>query len=66
MNPVETSKTENLQTDIVVIGEGGADLAAVVVAAEKGANNIILLETRRSPGDGRKIQQKGSGGVLSS
>ena len=44
MNPSET-----LQTDVVVVGSGGAGLTAATVAAEAGAN-VILLESLRSLG----------------
>lgn len=40
MNPIQTLKTENLQTDIIVIGGGGAGLAAAV-AAENGAKTLF-------------------------
>ena len=40
---------KNLKTDIVIIGAGGAGLAAAVTAAEKGAKAIVL-EKRSMPG----------------
>ncbi len=45
-----TTKSEELQADLVVVGGGGAGLAATVVAAEKGVKNIILLESRSTVG----------------
>jgi fumarate reductase flavoprotein subunit len=48
---------KDLQTDIVVIGAGGAGLAAAVAAAEKGAN-VILLEKRNALG-GRSARAEG-------
>jgi len=48
--PIDTeSNLDNLCADIVVIGAGGAGLAAAVAAAEKGAK-VIILEKRQSPG----------------
>lgn len=41
--------SENLETDIVVIGGGGTGLAAAVAGAEKGAR-VILLEKRATLG----------------
>jgi fumarate reductase flavoprotein subunit len=38
--------SENLEADIVIIGGGGAGMAAALTAAEKGATNIIVLEKR--------------------
>ena len=38
---------EKLQTQVVVIGAGGAGLAAAVAATEKGAD-VILLEKHPS------------------
>ena len=38
MNPIDTLPAENLKTDILIVGGGGAGLAAAVAAAEKGAN----------------------------
>ncbi|MFH1032192.1 MAG: FAD-dependent oxidoreductase [Chloroflexota bacterium] len=44
-------KTETLKTGIVIIGGGGAGIAAAVQAAEKGAKGkIIVLEKRRAIG----------------
>ncbi len=41
--------TKAIETDVVVIGGGGAGLAAAVEAGEKGAN-VILLEKRNAVG----------------
>jgi fumarate reductase flavoprotein subunit len=49
LNSGQISKTENLETDIVVVGGGGTGLAAAVAAAEKGAK-VVLLEKRGAPG----------------
>lgn len=38
------TKTENLKADLVVIGGGGAGLAAALAAAENGCKSIIVLE----------------------
>ena len=43
------SKSESLETQIIVVGAGGTGLAAAVAAGEKGAK-IILLEKRRAAG----------------
>jgi len=45
MNP----KSKTIEADVVVIGAGGAGLAAAVAAAEKGAT-VLVLEKRRVPG----------------
>ena len=37
-------KTENLDTEIVVIGGGSSGMAAALTAAEKGCSNIIVIE----------------------
>ncbi len=50
MNSPQTSNNEKLQSDIVVIGAGGAGLAAATAAAEIGVKNIVVLEARRTPG----------------
>jgi fumarate reductase flavoprotein subunit len=42
-------RSENLEADIVVLGAGGAGLAAAVAAAGKGAK-VIVLEKRPIPG----------------
>ena len=44
------STTSNMTGDIVIIGAGGAGLAAAVSAAESGARNIIVLEKTAKPG----------------
>jgi len=38
------TKTENLKADLVIIGGGGAGLAAALAAAENGCKSIIVLE----------------------
>jgi fumarate reductase flavoprotein subunit len=45
----KTPQANTLEADLVVIGGGGAGLAAAVTAAEKGAN-VIVLEKRGSTG----------------
>lgn len=50
MTSQETTKTENLQAEVVVIGGGGAGLAAAITAVEKGCTSVILLEKMGSPG----------------
>jgi fumarate reductase flavoprotein subunit len=42
-------KSEELKTDVVVIGGGGAGLSAAVTAADNGSQ-VIVLETRRNLG----------------
>jgi fumarate reductase flavoprotein subunit len=49
MHSKEISKSESLETQIVVIGGGGTGLAAAVAGAEKGAK-VILLEKRKAAG----------------
>jgi fumarate reductase flavoprotein subunit len=49
MSTINTPGTENLQTDIVIVGGGGAGLAAAVAAAEKGIKKILILEERCVP-----------------
>jgi fumarate reductase flavoprotein subunit len=49
MNPSQNSNMDNLQTDIVILGAGGAGLAAAVTAAEQGAK-VIVLEKRATAG----------------
>jgi len=43
------TKTENIKTDLVVVGGGGAGMAAALAAAEKGCKNILVLEKAGSP-----------------
>jgi len=40
----EATKTENLKAELVIIGGGGAGLAAALAAAENGCKSIIVLE----------------------
>lgn len=49
MNPRRNSNSENLETEIAIVGGGGAGLAAAVAAAEKGVS-VTVLEKRRSVG----------------
>ena len=44
------AKERNLEAELVILGGGGAGLAAAVEAAEKGATNIIVVEKRHSLG----------------
>jgi fumarate reductase flavoprotein subunit len=44
MTAQETAKNENLKAELVVIGGGGAGLAAALAAAENGCQSIIVLE----------------------
>ena len=47
-----TNRTiKNLETEIVIIGSGGAGLAAAVTAADKGAKVILLEKNRNSGGN---------------
>ena len=43
------TKTENLKADLVIVGGGGAGLAAAVTAAENGCKSIIVVEKAGSP-----------------
>jgi fumarate reductase flavoprotein subunit len=49
MKPTNVVDTKNLKSDIVIIGAGGAGLAAAVTAAEKKVS-VIVLEKRNKPG----------------
>jgi succinate dehydrogenase/fumarate reductase flavoprotein subunit len=42
-------KNEGLQAEIVVVGGGGAGLAAALTAAEKGCRRIVVLEKAGAP-----------------
>ena len=50
MIPVKTDRTKVLNTELVIIGAGGAGLAAALAAAENGTSGIMVLEKRSSPG----------------
>jgi fumarate reductase flavoprotein subunit len=43
------SKSTNIKTDVVIVGGGGAGLAAALAAAEKGCKNITVLEKAGAP-----------------
>ena len=45
----ENNNTD-LNAELVILGSGGAGLAAAVTAAEKGIKNIVVIEKRGSPG----------------
>jgi fumarate reductase flavoprotein subunit len=49
MNVMKISKPESLKSQIIVIGGGGAGLAAALTAAENGVKTI-LLEKRQAAG----------------
>ena len=49
MNTSQPSNSKHIETDVVIVGAGGAGLTAAVTAAEKGAN-VIVIEKRRKPG----------------
>jgi len=57
VNTGETSKIQHLDTEIVVVGAGGAGLAAAVTAAENGAR-VIVLEKRLTVG-GNSLMAEG-------
>jgi fumarate reductase flavoprotein subunit len=50
MTSAGTASIGSLQADVVVIGAGGAGLAAAVSALENGCRSVILLEKTGSPG----------------
>jgi fumarate reductase flavoprotein subunit len=50
MGPSRTVKSDTLKAEIIIIGAGGAGLAAAVAAAEKGAKNIVILEAGNKAG----------------
>ena len=50
MIPVKTDWTKVVNTQLVIIGAGGAGLAAALAAAENGTSGITVLEKRSSPG----------------
>ena len=57
MNGLEKSNTQNIDTDIAILGGGGSGLAAAVAAAEKGAK-VLLIEKRRNAG-GNSVRARG-------
>jgi fumarate reductase flavoprotein subunit len=46
LNSGEAMGRENIKAQIVIIGGGGAGLSAALAAAEKGAQDIVVLEKR--------------------
>lgn len=44
------ARIKDLKAELVIIGAGGAGLAAAVAAAEEGATNVIVLEKRGATG----------------
>lgn len=50
MDSQMTGNTENLHAELVIVGGGGAGLAAGIAAAEKGCESIVVLEKAGSPG----------------
>mgnify|MGYP003566063866 CR=1 FL=1 len=49
MSSEQLLNSEHVETDIVIVGAGGAGLTAAVTAAEKGAK-VIVIEKGRKPG----------------
>ena len=47
---ISPDRIRNIETDVLIIGAGGAGLAAASAAREKGANNVTALEKRGAPG----------------
>ncbi len=50
MSSEGSAKTQDLQADVVIIGAGGAGMAAAVAALEKGCQSVVLLEKAGAPG----------------
>jgi fumarate reductase flavoprotein subunit len=50
MDTLEMNQNEKLEAEIVIIGGGGAGLAAALSAQENGCNNIIVLEKMGATG----------------
>ncbi len=50
MTSSQAGKTTGLQTDLVIIGGGGAGLSAAITAFELGCGSVILLEKQPAPG----------------
>jgi succinate dehydrogenase/fumarate reductase flavoprotein subunit len=43
-------KMDRLQADLVIVGAGGAGMAAAIAALEKGCSSVMLLEKAGAPG----------------
>jgi fumarate reductase flavoprotein subunit len=54
MNATQTSKVDDFNANITIIGSGGG-LAAAVAAAEKGAKNIVVIEKQGLPGGNTRL-----------
>ena len=50
MDSPGTGNTKDLQAEVVIIGAGGAGMAAAISALEQGAGSVVLLEKAGSPG----------------
>jgi fumarate reductase flavoprotein subunit len=50
MTSIDTPGPEDLRADIVIIGAGGAGLAAAIAAREAGGRSVLLLEKAGAPG----------------
>ena len=50
--PAPTGVTETLDTDVLVVGLGGAGLTAAISAAENGAKVLVIEKTARIGGNG--------------
>ncbi len=49
------TERENVKTDVVIIGGGGAGLAAAISAAQNGAKNVTVIEKTGAPGGNAAI-----------
>ena len=49
MSAEASNKAPDLQADVVIVGAGGAGMAAAIAAAEEGCKSIILVEKAGSP-----------------
>jgi fumarate reductase flavoprotein subunit len=57
MAQTSTDFSKTRQADMVIIGGGGAGLSAAVAAAEAGAKDVIVLESRPAPGGNTALAQ---------
>lgn len=55
MNPQTDQESQNSDINLLVVGAGGAGLAAAVSAAERGLANIVVLEKRNTIGGNSAI-----------